>query len=105
MSNKRVKDSYADNKNSNFRLNKKENQSKIRNAKKNKEFLQESDNLVGELPSGAFDNINTYSEKKIVIEDKNEILPDIDKEEILEVEEYEEEQFDENYFEPIEYKG
>ena len=108
MSHKKVKESYIDSKNNNFRLNKKANQSKIRNAKRNKEFLQESDNLVGELPSGAFD-LNISSEKKNEIEDKTESLQDEDnkeKDDIIENnEEYEEEQFDENYFEPVEYKG
>lgn len=106
MSNKKVKESYADSKNANFRLNKKANQSKIRNAKKNKEFLQESDNLVGELPSGAFD-LNTPSEKKTEMEDKKESLQDMEtkKEEFINNEDEEEyEQFDENYFEPVEYK-
>ena len=93
-------------KDTNFRLNKKINQSKIRNAKRNKEFLQESDNLVGELPSGAYDNSENNSEKKIEVKDKKELLQDTDskKEEVINVEdEYEE--FDENYFEPVEYKG
>jgi len=107
MSHKKVKESYISSDKNNFRLNKKANQSKIRNAKKNKEFLQESDNLVGELPSGAFD-LNTSSEKKIIVEDKKESIQDIDnkeKETVIDNEEYEEEQFDENYFEPVEYKG
>ena len=107
MSNKKVKESYiSSDKSTNFRLNKKANQSKIRNAKRNKEFLQESDNLVGELPSGAYD-LNNFSEKKTEIEDKKESLPNINikQKEDIEDDEEEYESFTDNYFEPVEYKG
>jgi hypothetical protein len=107
MSNKKVKESYIDSKNTNFRLNKKANQTKIRNAKKNKEYLQESDNLVGELPSGAFD-LNNNSEKKIEeVKEYKESFSDV-----LERNDYQQEEedddyesFDDSYFEPVVYKG
>jgi len=109
MSNKKGKESYiSSDKNNNFRLNKKANQSKIRNAKRNKEFLQESDNLVGELPSGAYDIKNKTDDKYEVNmkkDNKNVDFIDDQNNELNKIEEDEYETYNDNYFEPVEYKG
>ena len=88
-----------------YRKNKKINKAKLRTEQKNKAFSRDEDSILNVLPSGAFDlkpNIinQKETEPKEVESPKNKTKINI-VEEIIDEEEYE--QFDESYFDQIEY--
>jgi hypothetical protein len=88
-----------------YRKNKKINKAKLRTGQKNKAFSRDEDSILNVLPSGAFDlkpNIINQEENKTkdLESPKNKSKINII-EETIDEEEYE--QFDESYFDQIEY--
>ena len=88
-----------------YRKNKKINKAKLRTEQKNKAFLRDEDSILNVLPSGAFDlESNITNQEDIKIKDiespKNMNKINI-VQEIIDEKEYE--QFDESYFDQIEY--
>jgi hypothetical protein len=117
MSSKNKDTNSTSDKTKEYRINKKINKSKIRSGQKSKNSLiyPEEDFNINELPSGAFDRNNTLNnnDKK---EDFNKIDSEkpeneIDKEKIHKIhkilmeedEEYEYDDFNDNYFDPVPY--
>jgi hypothetical protein len=87
-----------------YRKAKKINKSKIRDGKRQKEFLLDDSSILNSLPSGAFDKSH---QKNKIKEDNNEIPQIIDQDEETKLlnenyqnddEEEEYEKFDDDYF-------
>lgn len=109
MSSKNKDTKSTSDKTKEYRMNKKINKSKIRTGQKSKNALiyPEEDFNINELPSGAFDKNNTFDKNN---DDKKENFNKIDSEKLedqihkIHFEEDEEnEEFDDNYFDPVPY--